>query len=473
MRNPAVHWSEGMFLRPHHFQAADRHWQEQVATSALWASPYSYGLHRCDISTQALANYQFQATGLQCRLGDGTIFSVAAGQDLDRRDLKAALAAKSEVTVYLAIPKLTLGRANVARDSQRARYQSSTAATQDEAAGGNDQDIDYLHLDGRLMLSGEDLHGYEALPIARIRRSGAEEATPELDDDYIPPLLAIDAWSPLALDIVRAIYDLIGEKIEVLSGRVRDRGITLSSPDPGDLDDLFMLHALNEAQAVLHCLTFARGVHPLTAFTELCRIVGSLSIFDPLRVVGDIPLYDHDDLAPIFKWAKLRIETLLGSRKRLQYEQRYFTGTERGLQVAIEAAWLHTGWDWYVGVNGKNIPDRAVRDLLETGKLDWKMGSAQMVDVIFKHGVPGIEPKALMTAPRALPSHQGWVYYEIPREGNAWKDVLATQTLALRFRTELIGNLEQLPGQRNLEVILPDKRAILQFALFAVPHVQS
>src|SRR3712207_7875492 len=43
-------------------------------------------------------------------------------------------------------------------------------------------------------------------------------------------------------------------------------------------------------------------------------------------------------------------------------------------------------------------------------------------------------------------------------EGNAWKDVLATQTLALRFRTELIGNLDQLPGQRNLEVILPDRR---------------
>jgi hypothetical protein len=51
--------------------------------------------------------------------------------------------------------------------------------------------------------------------------------------------------------------------------------------------------------------------------------------------------------------------------------------------------------------------------------------------------------------------------------------VLATQTLALRFRTELIGNLDSLPGQRNLEVMLPDKRAVLQFALFAVPHAES
>lgn len=473
MRNLAVHWSEGMFLRPHHFQAADRHWRELLATSTVWDSPYSYGIHHCELSSEALANYQVQVTGLQCRLADGTIFSVSAGQDLDRRDLKAALAAKSEVTVYLAVPKLALGRANVARGGQRARYISSTLPLQDEAAGGNDQEIDLLRLDGRLVLSTEDLHGYEALPLARIRRAGAEEATPDLDDDYIPPLLAVDAWPPLSLDIVRAIYDIIGEKIEVLSGRVRGRNVTLSAHDPGDVDDIYMLNALNQAQAVLHCLTFARGVHPLVMYTELCRVVGSLSLFDPQRVVGEIPLYDHDDLARIFKWVKLRIETLLGSRKRLQYEQRYFTGTERGLQVVIEPAWLHTGWDWYVGVNGKNVPDRAVRELLQPGKLDWKMGSSQQVDVIFKHGVPGVSHVELATAPRALPGHQGWIYYEISREGNAWKDVLATQTLALRFRTELIGNLDQLPGQRDLEVILPDRRAVLQFALFAVPHVES
>jgi type VI secretion system protein ImpJ len=473
MRNLAVHWSEGMFLRPHHFQAADRHWRELIATSVNWATPYSYGLQRCDISAEALANYQVQVTNLECRLGDGTLF--AAAQELDRRDLKAAFAKQSEVTVYLAISKVVLGRANVAVevDGQATRYISSTTALQDEGPGGNDQEVQLLRLDGRLMLSTEELHGYEVLPIARIRRAGSEEATPELDDDYIPPLLAVDAWQPLSLDIVRAIYDIIGEKIEVLGGRVRERGVTLSSPDPGDLDDLLMLNSLNEAQAVLHCLTFARGLHPFIAYTELCRIVGSLSIFDPQRVVGEIPAYDHDDLARIFKWVKLRIEQLIGSRKRLQYQQRFFTGTERGLQVVIDPQWLHTGWDWYVGVNGKNVPDRQVRELLQPGKLDWKMGSSQQVDVIFKHGVPGVQRVELSTAPRALPSHQGWSYYEISREGNAWKDVLATQTLALRFRTELIGNLEELPGQRNLEVILPDKRAVLQFALFAVPHTES
>ena len=195
---------------------------------------------------------------------------------------------------------------------------------------------------------------------------------------------------------------------------------------------------------------------------------GSALDLRPARRVEDIPAYDHDDLGRIFKWVRIQIERLLGSRKKMQYEQRYFMGTERGLQVSIDAEWLHADWDWYVGVNAENITDAECRDLLHPGKLDWKMGSSEQVDLIFKHGIPGVAQKELQRAPRALPTHQGWVYFEVIREGNAWKDVLATQSLALRFRTELLGNLAQLPGQRKLEVVLPGKRAVLEFALFAV-----
>ncbi len=181
--------------------------------------------------------------------------------------------------------------------------------------GGNDQELQLRGLNVRLLLSTQELAGYEVLPLARIKRAGEAEPIPALDDDLIPPLLAIDAWPPLALDIVRAIYDMIGAKIEVLSQRVVDRGVTLSSQEPGDLDDLLMLATLNGAVAVLRCLAFASGVHPLVAYTELCRIVGQLSIFGPERQPGEIPAYDHDDLARIFKWARTRIEQLLGGRE--------------------------------------------------------------------------------------------------------------------------------------------------------------
>ena len=477
MRYLPVHWFEGMFLQPHHFQAADRHWTELVSVSQRWDCHYNYGVRAIKISREALANYQIEIQTCHARMKDGTVVALDTGQGPGRVDLKAAFQKASEVTVYLAIPNLSLGRANVASGEHpdQQRYVGTELSLADESAGGNDQPVALRDFNLRLALSTDELSGYELLPVARIKRAGEGEAVPQLDDDYIPPLLAIDAWPGLSLDIVRAIYDVIGEKIEVLSQRVVERGVTLSSQEPGDLDDLFMLNTLNGASGSLRCLAFAAGIHPLVAYTELCRLVGELSIFGERRRPPEIPLYDHDDLARIFKWVKAMLEQLIGGRKKLEYEQRFFQGTQRGMQVTIDPKWLHSGWEWYVGVLAENISEQQCRDLLRPGSLDWKMGSSQQVDLIFQHGIPGVRQKELLQPPRALPSRQGWVYYEIEKdpENAAWKDVLATQTLALRFNERLISNLDRLQGQQRLEVSAQGKRSILQFALFAVSTRQT
>jgi type VI secretion system protein ImpJ len=141
------------------------------------------------------------------------------------------------------------------------------------------------------------------------------------------------------------------------------------------------------------------------------------------------------------------------------------------MQVAIDPKWLHAGWSWYVGVNSDRLSDRECRDLLKPGKLDWKIGSSQQVDLIFKRGLPGVLLAELPEAPRALPARQGWIFYEVKRdkENPAWKDVLATQTLAMRLTERLIINFENLQGQRSIEVATDGRRNALQFALFAVP----
>jgi type VI secretion system protein ImpJ len=470
MRYLPVHWSEGMFLRPQHFQAADRYWNELLQTSQSWQNHYHYGLHAVEISQEALANFQFQVNQLHARMKDGTVVALDSGREPDRIDLKEAFQKNADVTVSLAVPKVVLGRTNVTNSrTSDARYFEANLAVPDESRGGNDQEIQYREINARLLLSTQDSGGLETLPIARVKRAGEGEAVPRIDDDYFPPVLNTPAWSPLGLGVIRAIYDIIGEKMTVLADRVVNRGVTLASQEPGDLEDLMMLMQLNESSGSLGCLAFATGVHPFAAYTELCRVVGQLSIFDETRRTPQVPHYDHDDLARIFKWIKVQIERLLGSRRRLEYEQRFFLGVDRGMQVAIEPKWLQAGWNWYVGVNGIGVTEREIRELLRPGNLDWKMGSAQQVDLIFRHGIPGVTLVDVLQTPRALPSRQGWAFYEVRRDNAAWKDVLAAQNLAIRFKEELISNLAELKGQRKLEVSAQGKRSVLEFALFAVP----
>lgn len=474
MRNPPVNWAEGMFLRPQHFQASDRYWSEALTTALQWDQHYHYGVRTIQISKEALANHQVQVTGLQARMRDGLLLNLDGAQ-LNRLDLKPAFAKASSVIVYLAVPKMILGRPNVGQTSQNAdfRFVPVTLSMQEECQGGNDQPIEFRAANVRLVTSTEELGGLEILPIGRVQRAGVADAVPELDGDYFPPMLAVDAWPPLRLGIIREIYDIIGRRIEVLSEQLTKRGAKLATSQVGDLDNILLLHTLNEAHAYLHCLTFAQGVHPFLAYRELCRVVGMLSIFDPARRTQGIPEYDHDDLARIFKWIRSRILQLLDQGPEAEFEQRYFEGAGPGMQVAIESRWLNAGWDWYVGVNGQNISESECRKLLQPGKLNWKMGSANKVDMIFRLRLPGVEPQELPDPPYPLPALRGWTYYEVRREGAAWNDVLATQTLAIRFTNELIGNLDTLAGKQTVEVKLPDDRALLRFALFAVPRAKS
>lgn len=71
-----------------------------------------------------------------------------------------------------------------------------------------------------------------------------------------------------------------------------------------------------------------------------------------------------------------------------------------------------------------------------------------------------------------MPSNRDWTYFVVNRQNAAWKDVFATQTLAMRLQEHLILNRDKLQGERVLIVSARGKSAELQFSLFAVPHRQ-
>jgi len=486
MRNLPVHWHEGLFLRPQHFQAADRHWTEVLHTSDQWNHAYPYGLYELAFSEAALANHRFEIQRLRARMRDGTIVSLDLGQEPDDVGLKQDLAqlktviagleeafeTETRVRVYLGVPKLHLGRTNVAAEhgGVESRFLASRISLQDECAGGNDQEIELKNLNARILLSTQDLSGFELLPIAQIKRAGEGEAVPQIDDSYIPPVLAIDAWNGLGRGIVRGIYDVIGQKVEVLSQQVINRGIGLDSRHPGDLERIMLLGQLNTAYATLSVLAFARGVHPFTAYTELARIVGQLSLFTQARRVTEIPAYDHEDLARIFQQLKLAIETSIFSVRDYEYQQRFFVGVGLGMQVSLEPRWFHSDWQWFIGVHKGDMSEQEVRDLLSPGQLDWKLGSARQVELLFKRRAEGLVLRPVDRTIRALPSNQDWLYYEVARRDTpAWHDVQETQTLGMRLQDSLILNRDRLQGSRELAVNVGNRRVGLEFALFAVP----
>ena len=447
MPSGEVHWHEGMFLRPHHFQAQHRHLLRLMELSGKWSLHHNWGLHSIVFSEDALSNFRFAVSSLQARLRDGTLVEVPAGGTLPEVDLKPAFETQRKVRVFLGLPVWKSGQPNVAteRPTDDLRYYTRTLELDDENVGVNPQPITIRRPSLRLLLSSEDLSGYETLPIAQLERTDRAGATPQLDTSYIPPLLACDAWRELAVGVLQSIYDRIGRRIEKLAGQVVSRGVGLESGAPGDILVFAQLRELNEGYSTLTNLAFLKGVHPLTAYQELCRLVGQLSIFSSTRKPPLIPHYDHDDLGGCFFRIKNYLDELLSLVPEPDYQERPFVGNGLRMQVSLERAWLERTAQLYLGVKSPLDPEPCVELMRQ---IDMKVGSSDRIETIYRMGDVGLKFSHVPapSLPQALPRDKGLTYFQINREQqqNEWQYVERSLTLAIRFNeSKVIGNIDR------------------------------
>ena len=464
MPSRPVHWYEGMFLRPQHFQAADRHAREAIRESEDWFHPFDWGLRTVDLDPDAVANYTATLRGCEARFKDGTRLTIPAEGAVAPVEIREALAGSGEATIYLAVPTIQAGRANV-QESPTAdgpRFWIDAPDVDDENTGGSGQPIQVRRTRARLLLSGQDQTGYEVLPLAKVVRSAQLEAPPRIEPAYVPPLLVLDGW-PALWRAVQSLYHQIGARIDQLAAQLVDRAISFDSQVPGDAERMLKLAALNAAFSTLEALTFVRGLPPLTMYAELCRIVGQLAIFSSGRRPPNLPPYDHEDLGGCFYTVIKLIQQGLDTIAPTAFEKRYFEKAGEKLQVAMEPGWLTNTRALYLGVETE-LNDETCQQLL--GSMDVKMGSSAQVEHIFKRALRGLALVPVVRPPRALPSGGGIVYYQIERDQTFWRDVAESYTMAVRMNLARAA----FKGDRILSVVPPksNKATDLQFALFVV-----
>jgi type VI secretion system protein ImpJ len=368
---------------------------------------------------------------------------------LPELDLKPALESNRKVTVHVGVPVLRSEHPNVAGEipKDNARYYLINRQVEDENLGVNPQPISVRRFHLKLLLSTQNLAGYETVPIARVERSDRADATPQLDVTYIPPVLACEAWRVLSVGILQEIYDRVGRKIEKLAGQAVSRGLSLESTAPETILVLSQLRELNEAYATLTNLAFVEGIHPLTAYQELCRIVGQLSILGQTRRTPAIPRYNHDDLGGCFYQVKHYLDDLLLIVPEPDYQERPFVGHGLRMEVVIDRSWLEPGAAMFIGVSSPLDADKCA-ELLMGQQLYLKVGSSDRIETIYRMRDLGLKFTHIpeRELPSALPKDRGLVYFQINREQQPaeWQFVEKSKTLAIRFNEKMVvGNIDR------------------------------
>jgi type VI secretion system protein ImpJ len=309
------------------------------------------------------------------------------------------------------------------------------------------------------------------LEIAQFKKATSADEAPQVDELYIPPVLACDAWKPLSEQILQKLYHHLSSRMDSLADKALTRGITFETQNAGDNKLLGRLAVYNEAVCVLNTLAFAKGVHPFTAYLELCRLVGQLAIFRDDHRAPKLPRYDHDDLGMCFYRVRCFLEE---DSDIVAYEQRDFIGEGLRMQVSIEAKWLEPAWQLFVGVRSP-LPAAHVIDLLTTpGQLDMKIGSGNRADLMFMRGMEGLEFTHAPQPPRVLPTMPDLTYFQVNRESqkDEWAHVQESLALAIRVNDTrlVIGSSGKLDGERSLALKAHEGHPAtsMQLSLFVV-----
>jgi len=432
-RDSKVVWSEGMFLRPQHFQQFERHVETLLAQRVRALQGFFWGFSDLELDRDALALGKLAVARAAGVLPDGTPFAFDGAQEAP-----AALEVDPEargVRIVLALPRRRPGACEVVYedgDDTLARYQAREIEIEDSGAVGLEPALVQL---GRLRLRllPESALGGEwiGLGVARVaERLPAGRVT--LDEAYIPPWLEAGA-QPLLRGYAEELYGMLAARGQALSQR-------LSQPGRGgvaEVADFLLLQTVNRYLGALWHARQMPALHPERLFRDWLMLACDLATYThPERRPEVLPDYMHDDLQATF--APLMVELRRSLSVVLEQRALQIPLQDRGQGVSVAQgmdAGLLRSAGFVLAVHA-DLPAETVRTRFPAQA---KLGPVDRIRDLVHLQLPGVAVRALPVAPRQIPYSAGWTYFELDKGGELWRQLERTGALALHVAGEFPG----------------------------------
>ena len=428
-----VVWSEGMFLNPHHFQQQERYFERYIDGKCSAYGAYGWGIHFIELDKQLLKLGKISIIKSKGVFPDGTPFSFP-----DQNDPPPVFEVPPNThgqIVYLGIPVKRPGAVDVlAQDETQglARYYSSKQQARDVSIEGSDSiDIDIGKLRMRILLESDDMSGYAVIGIFRISET-REDKNVILDDNYIPTCLDSNASLKLG-GFLSELVGLLHHRAESIAGHLGDaaRGGT------AEVADYLLLQLMNRLEPLAAHLSQLQSLHPLELYTETVQMVGEMSTFvsDNKRPPA-FPPYLHDKLQPTFEPVMTSLRQCLSLVREENAIALALVEKKYGIRVAQipDRSMLNNAM--FVLAVRADVPENTIRSHFPA---QIKIGPVERIRQLVNAAMVGIPLKVLPVAPRQIPFHAGYTYFELERNNTFWKELEHSGGFALHIGGDFPG----------------------------------
>lgn len=428
-----VVWSEGLFLRPQHFQQHDRYIEAFVEGRTAALHNHSWGFTELTIDRDQLGIGKFAIATARGIFPDGTPFNIPddANPPLPL-DISETV---RESRIYLTLPVRQVGSVDV-KDTHDAeglgRYLTGEYEARDTSADGSSavpMQVGGLRM--RLLLEDDERAEYACLGVGHIVECKVDKQI-VLDEKFLPPMLDCQMSGPLS-GFLNELKGLLHHRGEALAGRVSASG----RGGAAEIADFLLLQAVNHFEPVIAHLSSLSGLHPEELYRLLIGVAGQLSTFTSSKKrTPEFPPYRHDDLEATFAPVERVLRECLGT----VLEQTAISIPLKNPRYGIRAALIA---DRNLLSNSNFI--LAVRADLSSEKIrksfpaNAKVGSTEKIRDLVMSQLPGIPVRALPVAPRQIPYDSGSVYFELDSSSEHWPDLKESGGFAIHVGGEFPG----------------------------------
>ncbi len=293
--NAKVHWTEGLFLRPHHLQQSDRYLENALESRTRHVTPYPWGFAALEIDRDLAQQSKFALRRASGVMPDGGLFDFPAECPPPAPITTPETAAGQLIWLTMPARADNFREVSAEQTENAARYVVGAETVIDSTANLRiEEEIEVAYPRLAYEIRKTSKPGYVALPIARIVE--VHDRTLVFDEKFAPPVL-VCAAHPTVEGWLDRVIGWIGNKLDELSRYASDptAGGGLQSAD------YLILQCLNREIPALKHFRSSKYVHPERLYETLLRIAGELATFTTHeRRAREYGVYDHDDLESVF-----------------------------------------------------------------------------------------------------------------------------------------------------------------------------
>jgi type VI secretion system protein ImpJ len=453
--NNKVICTEGMFLRPVHFQQFERYFQSWIEFRCNVLQCYSWGVTKLEIN-EALLLAEGKLEIMSC-LGvfpDGTPFSAAP------EPIIIPVTTEDEI-FYLSLPRN--GNISSQDKSQNAqelsweenptvprRYFMKEITIKDvHSQSGQTESIVQSGVLSPLIRSQSQKKGdFADIPIARVIKNN--KGLFELSNQFIPTSLHVGSSSKLInyVKVINGLLKLRGDSLAEEIGKPGTGGVA-------EIREFLLLQIINRYEPLFQHFSKLEQLHPERLFSVMIQMAGELAtittterrskILEQFYIDKEL-FYNHDDLYRCFNPIFIVIQETLN-----------IAIAPRAIKIELKPQ--ENKQIRHATIHEKSLLDSArfilaVRAQISADKIQQHfpqqtvIATPNQLEKLVKVQRLGIKLKPLGAAPEEIPFHQGMTYFILERNSSdqfisdLWKELEVVGIFAWYFSDQAYPGLE-------------------------------